>query len=28
LVHQETLDPYHPDSDGYFVAVLEKLKNG
>ncbi|MDP4729005.1 MAG: RsmB/NOP family class I SAM-dependent RNA methyltransferase, partial [Schleiferiaceae bacterium] len=28
LVHQETLDPYHADSDGYFVAVLEKLKNG
>lgn len=25
LLHQETLDPFHPDSDGYFVAVMEKL---
>jgi 16S rRNA (cytosine967-C5)-methyltransferase len=26
LIEQKTIDPYHPDSDGYFVAVLEKVK--
>jgi 16S rRNA (cytosine967-C5)-methyltransferase len=26
LIEQKTIDPFHQDSDGYFVAVLEKLK--